>query len=99
MRDVGIGSITITILSVVPVVMVMTTLNTVVMYQSINTLTLIVTILLIALVFEILITWSRRMLLVILATRLDTRMNFAIFHMPYVAAHGLLRAQSGRGTR
>ena len=79
LRDVGIGSITITILSVLPVIMVMTTLNTVVMYQSINTLTLIVTVLLIALIFEMIITWSRRMLLVILASRLDTRMNLAIF--------------------
>ena len=79
LRDVGIGSVTITILSVLPVIMVMTTLNTVVMYQSINTLTLIVTVLLIGLVFEMLITWSRRMLLVILASRLDTRMNLAIF--------------------
>src|SRR3984957_20999373 len=79
LRDVAIGSITITILSVLPVLMIMTTLNTVVMYQSINTLTLIVTILLIALGFEMLITWSRRMLLVILASRLDTRLNLAIF--------------------
>ena len=79
LRDVAIGSVTITILSVLPVIMVMTTLNTVVMYQSINTLTLIVTVLMIALGFEMLITWSRRMLLVILASRLDTRLNLAIF--------------------
>jgi HlyB family type I secretion system ABC transporter len=79
LRDVGIGSITITILSILPVIMIMTTLNTVVMYQSINTLTLIVTVLLIALIFEMIITWSRRMLLVVLASRLDTRMNLAIF--------------------
>ena len=79
LRDVAIGSITVTILSVLPALMIMTTLNTVVMYQSINTLTLIVTILMIALGFEMLITWSRRMLLVILASRLDTRLNLAIF--------------------
>ena len=79
LRDVAIGSVTITILSVLPILMIMTTLNTVVMYQSINTLTLIVVILLIALGFEMLITWSRRILLVILASRLDTRLNLAIF--------------------
>jgi len=80
LRDVAIGSITITILSVLPVLMIMTTLNTVVMYQSVNTLTLIVVILLIALGFEMLIAWSRRMLLITLATRLDTRLNLAIFN-------------------
>ena len=67
LRDVAIGSVTITILSGLPVLMIMTTLNTVVMYRSFNTLALIVTVLLIALGFEMLITWSRRMLLVILA--------------------------------
>ena len=80
LRDVVIGSVTIAILSVLPVLMIMTTLNTVVMYHSINTLTLIVIILLIALGFEMLITWSRRMLLIILANRLDTRLNLAIFN-------------------
>jgi HlyB family type I secretion system ABC transporter len=80
LRDVAIGSITITILSVLPVLMIMTTLNTVVMYHSINTLTLIIVVLLIALAFEMLLTWSRRILLVILASRLDTRLNLAIFN-------------------
>jgi HlyB family type I secretion system ABC transporter len=80
MRDVAIGSLTVTLLSALPVLMVMTTLNTVVMYRSVNTLTLIVTVLLIALGFEMLITWSRRMLLVVLAGRLDTRLNLAIFN-------------------
>ena len=79
LRDVAIGSITITILSVLPVLMIVTTLNTVVTYRSFNTLTLIIVILLIALVFEMLLTWSRRMLLVVLACRLDTRLNLAIF--------------------
>ncbi|WP_181952129.1 peptidase domain-containing ABC transporter [Rhodomicrobium lacus] len=80
LRDVAIGSITITILSVLPVLMIMTTLNTVVTYNSTNTLTLIVVVLLIALVFEMLIAWSRRMLLITLATRLDTRLHLVIFN-------------------
>lgn len=79
LRDVLIGSITITILSILPVLMIMTTLSTVVMYQSTNTLALIIVVLVIALVFEMLIAWSRRMLLVVLANRLDTRLNLAIF--------------------
>ena len=79
LRDVAVGSVTITILSVLPVLMIMTTLNTVVMYHSLNTLTLIIVVLLIALAFEMLLTWSRRILLVILASRLDSRLNLAIF--------------------
>lgn len=68
LRDVAIGSVTITILSVLPVLMIMTTLNTVILHDSMNTLTLIVIVMIIALCFEMLITWSRRMLLVILAS-------------------------------
>ena len=79
LRDVAIGSITITLLSVLPVLMVMTTLNTVVTYRSMNTLALIVTVLVIAVILEMLIAWCRRLLLVILACRLDTRLNLAIF--------------------
>jgi HlyB family type I secretion system ABC transporter len=79
LRDVAVGSVTITVLSVLPVLMIMTTLNTIVMYDSINTLTLIIVIMLIALGFEMLITWSRRTLLVVLANRLDTRLHLAIF--------------------
>ena len=60
LRDVAIGSVAVTILSVLPVLMIMTTLNTVVVYHSPNTLTLIVIVLLIALGFEMLIAWSRR---------------------------------------
>ena len=62
LRDVAIGSVTVTILSVLPVLMIMTTLNTVVMYHSLNTLTLIVVVLFVALVFEMFVTWSRRIL-------------------------------------
>lgn len=79
LRDVAIGSLAVTILSALPVLMIMTTLNTVMMYQSMNTLALIVTVLVIALGFEMLVTWSRRMLLIVLANRLDTRLNLAIF--------------------
>ncbi len=79
LRDVAIGSVTITILSVLPILMIMTTVNIVVQYHSTNTLTLIVVVLLIALAFEMILTWGRKLLTVILAAKLDARLNLLIF--------------------
>ncbi len=79
LRDIAISSITITILSILPILMIMTTLNTVVQYHSTNTLALIVVVLIIALAFEMVLTWGRKLLTVILAAKLDARLNLLIF--------------------
>jgi HlyB family type I secretion system ABC transporter len=79
LRDIAISSVTITILSILPILMIMTTLNTVVQYHSANTLTLIVVVLIIALMFEMVLTWGRKLLTVILAAKLDARLNLLIF--------------------
>ena len=79
LRDIAIASVTITILSILPILMIMTTLNTVVQYHSFNTLALIVTVLIIALGFEMVLTWSRKLLTVVLAAKLDARLNLLIF--------------------
>ncbi len=79
LRDMALASITITILSILPILMIMTTLNTVVQYHSVNTLVLIVTVLIVALGFEMLLSWCRKLMTVILAARLDARLNLLIF--------------------
>jgi HlyB family type I secretion system ABC transporter len=79
LRDIAISSVTITILSILPILMIMTTLNTVVQYHSVNTLTLIVVVLVIALLFEMILSWGRKLLTVILAAKLDAKLNLLIF--------------------
>jgi HlyB family type I secretion system ABC transporter len=79
LRDILIASITLTILSILPILMVMTTVNTVVQYHSLNTLALVVTVVCVALVFEMILTWGRKLLTVIMAGRLDARLNLLIF--------------------
>ena len=79
LRDVAISSITLTILQVLPILMIMVVLNTVIMYRSINTLILITLVFLVAIIWEGVLTWGRRLLLVILSTRLDARLNLMIF--------------------
>jgi len=79
LRDIAIASVTITILSILPILMIMTTLNTVVQYHSFNTLILIVTVLIVALGFEMVLSWSRKLLTVVLGAKLDARLNLLIF--------------------
>ena len=79
LRDIAISSITITILSILPILMIMTTLNSVIQYHSMNTLMLIVTILIIALIFEMILTWGRKLLTVVMAAKLDAKLNLLIF--------------------
>ncbi len=79
LRDLAIASVTITVLSILPILMIMTTLNTVVQYHSVNTLVLIVTVLVVALGFEMILSWSRKLFTVVLAAKLDARLNLMIF--------------------
>lgn len=79
LRDVAISSITLTILQVIPMLMVMVVINSVITYHSMNTLLLVSLIFLVCILWEALLTWGRQMMLVMLSTRLDARLNIMIF--------------------
>ena len=79
LRDISVASITITILSILPILMIMTTINTVVQYRTMNTLILVVTVVCVALVFEMILTWGRKLMTIIMAAKLDARLNLLVF--------------------
>ncbi|MDR3520803.1 MAG: peptidase domain-containing ABC transporter [Acidocella sp.] len=79
LRDIAVASITLTILSILPILMVMTTLNTVIQYHSLNTLYLILVVLIIAMIFEMILTWGRKMMEIVLGSKLDAKLNLLIF--------------------
>lgn len=79
LRDVAISSVTLTILQVLPILMIMVVLNTVIIYKSINTLILVTLVFVACVIWEAMLTWGRRLMLVILSTRLDARLNLMIF--------------------
>jgi len=79
LRDVAISSITLTILQVLPILMIMVVLNTVIVYRSINTLILVTLVFVVCVIWEALLTWGRRLMLVILSNRIDARLNLMIF--------------------
>ncbi len=79
LRDIAISSITITMLSLVPILLVMREISAVLQYKSTATLDMIIVILITVVTFEALLTWGRKMMEVILAAKLDSRLNLIIF--------------------
>jgi len=79
LRDIAIASVTITALSLIPILLVMRTIGIVLQFHSVATLDVIIVVLIVATFFEVLLTWGRKMMEVILAAKLDSRLNLIIF--------------------
>jgi subfamily B ATP-binding cassette protein HlyB/CyaB len=79
LRDIGIGSLVLSILQIVPALLVMVVIDKVVTYQSMSTLTLIALILGSAMLYETYLGYIRRQLIQIVGTRLDSKLNLFVF--------------------
>ena len=79
LRDIAIGSIAITVLSVLPILLVMRTISTVIQYKSSNTLALVTVVLVLCVAFDLLLRFGRKLLEVVLAAKLDAKLNLLIF--------------------
>ncbi len=80
MRDIGIASIILSVLTIVPPFLVMVTINKVLQYRSLDTLILVSCILFAALSFEAILGYARRELTNVVSARIDTRLNLHIFN-------------------
>jgi ATP-binding cassette subfamily B protein len=79
LRDICIASLTLSCLTIFPPLLVMTVVDKVLTHQSHSTLLLLVVILGIAMIYEMLLGHARRIIVVVLGTRLDTRLNLHVF--------------------
>ncbi len=79
LRDIAISSVTLTVLSLVPILVVMRTIGKVLQYHSTATLNLVIILLCVSIFFEAILTWSRKTMEVVLAAKLDSRLNLMIF--------------------
>ncbi|WP_158742431.1 peptidase domain-containing ABC transporter [Acidisphaera sp. L21] len=79
MNDVGIASLTLSVLTILPPLLVMSVIDRVVGHHSLSTLVLLSTILAIAAIYETLLGYGRRELIQIISTRVDTRLQLHIF--------------------
>ncbi|GAN55008.1 secretion ATP-binding protein [Tanticharoenia sakaeratensis NBRC 103193] len=80
LRDIMIASLTLSVLTIFPALIVMQVVNRVIAYHSMATLVSITGIVVVLSFYEILLTYGRRELSLILSTRLDTRISLHAFN-------------------
>ena len=79
MNDIGIASLTLSVLTIIPPMLVMSVIDRVVGHHSMSTLVLLSLILAIAGIYETLLGYARRELIQVVSTRVDTRLNLHVF--------------------
>ncbi len=79
LRDIGIASFTLSMLTIFPPFLVMTVVNKVLTHQSYSTLALLSTILAICILYETILGYVRRLIIVIVGVRIDTKLNLLVF--------------------
>lgn len=80
LRDVGLASLTLSFLTIFPPLLVMSVVDKVLTHHSYSTLALLCTLLAIAAVFEVLLGYARRLIVLIVGTRLDAKLNLHVFN-------------------
>ena len=79
LRDIGIASFTLSILTILPPLIVMTVVNKVLQFNSISTLVLLTAVIAIVFAYETLLGHARRMIINVVGARLDTKLNLHVF--------------------
>ncbi len=80
LRDVGFASLTISILTIFPPLLVMATVNKVLQYHSVSTLVLVSAIMAVVFAYETLLGYARRLIVSVVGARLDIKLNLHIFN-------------------
>ncbi len=79
LRQVGYASFVISILQLIPVFLVMGTIDRVLAFNSLPTLYMLLIILACMMFYETVLSWARRELILVISARLDAKLNLHIF--------------------
>ena len=79
MRDVGLASVAISVLTIFPPLLVMATVNKVLQYHSISTLILLSLMMGSIFIYETLLGYARRLIMSVVATRIDAKLSLSVF--------------------
>jgi subfamily B ATP-binding cassette protein HlyB/CyaB len=80
LRDIGLASLTISILTIFPPLLVMAMVNKVLQFHSVSTLVLLCIMMGGAAVYETLLGYARRLIIAIVGARLDAKLNLHVFN-------------------
>ena len=80
LREIGVASLSLSILTIFPPFLVMTVVDKVLTHSSYSTLALIAVIVGIAIVYETLLGYARRLIVLVVGARIDARINLHVFN-------------------
>jgi len=80
LRDVGIASFTLSLLTIVPPFIVMSAIDKVMTHKSYSTLMLLVVVMTVLVIYETLLGHARRLIIAVVGTRIDAKINLHIFN-------------------
>ncbi len=80
LREIGLASLALSILTIFPPFLVMTVVDKVLTHSSYSTLALIAVIVGIAILYETLLGYARRLIVLVVGTRIDARLNLHVFN-------------------
>jgi ATP-binding cassette, subfamily B, bacterial HlyB/CyaB len=80
LQEIGIASLTLSFLTIFPPLLVMTVVDKVLTHNSYSTLILLATILCIAVIYETFLGYARRLMILVIGTRIDARLNLHVFN-------------------
>jgi len=80
LRDIGLASLTISILTIFPPLLVMATVNKVLQFHSTSTLVLISVLMAIIFAYETFLGYARRLIISVIGARLDTKLSLHLFN-------------------
>ena len=80
LRDIGVASLTLSFLTIFPPLLVMNVVDKVLTHRSYSTLGLLAAILAIGAVYETMLGYARRVIVLVVGTRIDTRLNLHLFN-------------------
>lgn len=80
LREIGIASLTMTFLTIIPALMIMVVIDRVVVYQSYSTLAMLAVMLAVMVIADTILGSARRILIAYVGTRLDTELNLHVFN-------------------
>jgi ATP-binding cassette subfamily B protein len=80
LREIGLASLALSMLTIFPPFLVMTVTDKVLTHSSYSTLALIAVIVGIAITYETLLGYARRLIVLVVGTRIDARLNLHVFN-------------------
>jgi ATP-binding cassette subfamily B protein len=80
LRNIAIASFTMSLLTIFPPLLVMTTVNKVLQFNSVSTLAVVAAILAVVVVYETLLGFARRLIISVVGTRLDAKISLHVFN-------------------